>query len=124
MSKLAYHENESYYFIIVLALTFDKLSKTPISSFVDKSKKKFVQVRLLCWSNLQTIGLISYQMCIGIFNINQLDFGTSGIKIPKILKHCAIQKVIFVHYPEKIFFRKFLASKQTIFSAYLIFSKM
>ena len=43
LNKLAYNENESYYFIIMLALllllTFDKLSKTPISSFIDKSKK-------------------------------------------------------------------------------------
>ena len=41
MSKLVYNENKSYYFIIMLALllNFDKLSKAPISSFIDKSKK-------------------------------------------------------------------------------------
>ena len=81
-------------FLSNLILTFDKLSKTPISSFIDKSKK-IAQARLLCRSSLQTIDLISYQVCTGIFNINQLDFGTSRIKIRKDFKPLCYSKSNF-----------------------------
>ena len=68
LNKFYGHQHNSgliiYYFIIMLAilfilLTFDKLSKTPISNFVDKSKKKIAQERLLCRSSLQTIDFIA-----------------------------------------------------------------